>query len=158
MIPPLDLQPRLLRSEHKSPSQADLQILSQKLYSPIKPWQTRILRLQPGRQDEPLNCTLEVAELVCFEGVGLGAEQELVQFEALSYSWGRPALSSSLTCNGIQFPVTPNLADALFYFRSQERERLLWVDALCINQLDLSEKARYVVFRGSGYNLTVSVR
>lgn len=123
-------------------TEAEVRRISSKLYTPIKPWQTRIIRLQPGQPEDPISCKLEVAELVCFEGIGLQDEQDLVGFEALSYSWGRPAFSSSISCNGIRFPVTPNLTDALLHFRLPKKERFLWVDAICINQVDLVEKAR----------------
>jgi hypothetical protein len=139
---PLDLRSSASQNEKESASEADMRLVAEKLYSFIKPWQTRILRLQPGQVDDPIICTLAVAELVCFEGVGLEGEQDLIDFEALSYSWGRPAFSSSILCNGVEVPITPNLADALFHFRLPAAERFLWVDALCINQLDLTEKAR----------------
>lgn len=141
--PPHQLSTRPLH-RREAATKAEMMHVSNQLYSPIKPWQTRILRLQPGQPHEPISCKLEVAELVCFEGIGLSGEPELVQFEALSYSWGRPAFTDSIMCNNVHFPVTPNLADALWHFRLPGKERLLWVDAFCIHQANLSEKARQV--------------
>ena len=140
--PPLQFRPSAIQNTNDGASEAEMRLLSTVIYPPIKPWQTRILRLQPGLSDQPLICSLVVAELVCFEGIGLETEEDLVSFEALSYSWGYPAFTSSIICNGIEVPVVPNLANALFHFRLRTEERFLWVDALCINQLDLVEKAR----------------
>jgi hypothetical protein len=139
---PLQAQVSRHEDELRAANDSQMRKISAELYSPIKPWQTRILRLQPGQPGDPVVCNLDIAELVCFEGIGLKDQPELVEFEALSYSWGRPAFSASINCNGVQFPVTPNLAEALTHFRRPAIERLLWVDAFCINQFDLVEKAR----------------
>jgi hypothetical protein len=43
--------------------------------------------------------------------------------------------------NEIAFPITENLYAFLQRFRSTEATSYIWIDALCINQLDLLEKA-----------------
>lgn len=47
--------------------------------------------------------------------------------------------------------VTVNLADALRRLRNQKTTRLLWVDALCINQKDTKERAAQVKVMGLIY-------
>ena len=43
--------------------------------------------------------------------------------------------------DGHAFLVTPNLHAALQHFRHETRPRLLWIDALCINQSDPADKS-----------------
>lgn len=65
---------------------------------------------------------------------------EKPSYEALSYTWGDQSREAkTILLNGLLFPVGPSLSDALFHLRS-DVDRLLWVDAICINQLDATEK------------------
>lgn len=65
-------------------------------------------------------------------------------YEALSYVWG--SLENPVDINiGFQtLAVTNNLAQALPYLRYRDRPRVLWIDAICINQQDLKERSRQV--------------
>ena len=72
-------------------------------------------------------------------------------YEALSYTWGRPVFPELLhTHNGV-LRITENLALALRGLRFKDRVRRLWVDAVCINQNDLTEKSRQVAIMDSVY-------
>lgn len=68
-----------------------------------------------------------------------------IEYEALSYVWGDPAKTESMTLNGVTFGLSANLKDALINLRERDTERTLWVDALCINQDDETEKHREVM-------------
>jgi hypothetical protein len=46
--------------------------------------------------------------------------------------------------NGQDFPITMNLKAALWHLRFTTRARLLWVDAVCINQADIPERNQQV--------------
>ncbi|RYP17456.1 hypothetical protein DL765_004502 [Monosporascus sp. GIB2] len=62
-------------------------------------------------------------------------------YEALSYQWGEESESPpTVEINGILKAITPNLHSALRHIRKQLEERTLWVDAICINQVDDDEK------------------
>lgn len=66
-------------------------------------------------------------------------------YEALSYTWGDPSLPRSpCKLNGHEHAVTLNLELALKKLRGRTRKRCLWVDALCINQDDVIERASQV--------------
>jgi hypothetical protein len=65
-------------------------------------------------------------------------------YEALSYTWGDPKVTISVEINGVEFPVTTNLFSALKRLRKPARERVLWVDAVCIDQSNLDERAKQV--------------
>jgi Heterokaryon incompatibility protein (HET) len=67
-----------------------------------------------------------------------------IEYEALSYVWGDPDVTVPILLHGIPHPVTTNLELALRYIRYAEEPRVLWVDALCINQKDISEKNHQV--------------
>ncbi|KAF2681921.1 HET-domain-containing protein [Lentithecium fluviatile CBS 122367] len=68
-------------------------------------------------------------------------------FAALSYVWGDSKQTRSITVNERVMAVTINLERALREFRNTGDFRhgfRLWVDALCINQEDLTERASLV--------------
>ncbi|KAF2736483.1 HET-domain-containing protein [Polyplosphaeria fusca] len=68
-------------------------------------------------------------------------------FAALSYVWGNPGDTRPIRLNDRHVRVTANLESALREFRQQgefDGSFLLWVDALCINQEDLDERARQI--------------
>lgn len=73
-------------------------------------------------------------------------------YEALSYTWGSPENKRTIKLNGKPFQVTQNLFGALKHLRQRtvilhnkprtfpHTERMLWIDAICINQDDLDER------------------
>lgn len=62
-------------------------------------------------------------------------------YEALSYVWGSLDTTSSILVGDKRLQVTPNLHAALSQLRDTVFPRVLWVDAVCINQCDDVEKA-----------------
>ncbi|KAH7314275.1 heterokaryon incompatibility protein-domain-containing protein [Rhexocercosporidium sp. MPI-PUGE-AT-0058] len=57
---------------------------------------------------------------------------------------GDPEFTSVITLNDVPFSITPRLEEALRHLRYQDTPRILWVDALCIDQANNSER-RYQV-------------
>ncbi|ORY12590.1 heterokaryon incompatibility, partial [Clohesyomyces aquaticus] len=68
----------------------------------------------------------------------------LPKYEALSYVWGDTNNSRSIQCNESSLTVTESLYSALNSLRRQEEARLMWIDAICINQDDLEERSLQV--------------
>jgi hypothetical protein len=71
------------------------------------------------------------------------------EFEAVSYVWGQRKTTGKIICkspNGAEeeITITGNGADLLRRFRYRDKSRLLWVDAICINQKDLIERSEQV--------------
>ncbi|EME81956.1 uncharacterized protein MYCFIDRAFT_18284, partial [Pseudocercospora fijiensis CIRAD86] len=65
-------------------------------------------------------------------------------YDALSHCWGpQDFLCPLLLRDGI-FPITRSVHDALQRIRYRNRDRYLWVDAVCINQEDDAEKSQQV--------------
>ncbi|PQE20174.1 Heterokaryon incompatibility protein [Rutstroemia sp. NJR-2017a BBW] len=65
-------------------------------------------------------------------------------YEALSYVWGSKANKQKILIDGRQFEVTSNLAEALYHLYDCNTPRKLWVDAICIDQEDISERSHQV--------------
>lgn len=57
-----------------------------------------------------------------------------VSYEALSYVWGDRESTNKIWVDGCLFTVTENLFEALSNLRQPSEDRLLWVDAICIDQ------------------------
>ncbi|KAF2629238.1 hypothetical protein BU25DRAFT_337558, partial [Macroventuria anomochaeta] len=65
-------------------------------------------------------------------------------YETLSYVWGGPKVTVPITVHDHSFPVTSNLHSALQHLRHEDKEHVLWADALCINQDDKRERSSQV--------------
>ena len=86
-----------------------------------------------------------VANLVALDsGLVLHGEEKLVEYDAISYTWGSGALTSRIICNGVEWSITGILEDALKRLRYETTSRYLWADQVCINQSDDAEKATQV--------------
>ena len=69
-------------------------------YQALQQWQTRLIRLLPGLFDAPIECELFVADVIAQPGFGVLALGQVVEYEAVSYSWGWPKRTASVVCNG----------------------------------------------------------
>ncbi|KAK4167407.1 hypothetical protein QBC43DRAFT_311793 [Cladorrhinum sp. PSN259] len=113
--------------------------MSQYVYSPLPRDSIRLLRIHPN-PDENANIDCEL-----FECHGLLNSERTSFYEALSYVWGSADKPRTMLVNGrYSFPLGDNLHAALHSLRGSLFERLVWVDAVCINQEDNDEKAHQV--------------
>ncbi|KAF2675170.1 HET-domain-containing protein [Microthyrium microscopicum] len=55
-------------------------------------------------------------------------------YEALSYTWGQKDPNSYVLCHGKRLSLTPNGVAALQQIRNKRKSRILWMDAICIDQ------------------------
>ena len=96
----------------------------------------RLLELQPGHWEEPLQCRLLIENL----------DSLSYTYEAISYAWGDATDRMPILCNGAHTSITRSLFDALRVFRGRpgERPRMLWADAICIDQANLGERSQQV--------------
>lgn len=53
--------------------------------------------------------------------------------------------------------ITDSVKDILLELRSSETERVLWIDAMCINQKDIDERNRQVWLMGQVYSKAKAV-
>lgn len=95
----------------------------------------RLLVLLPGYWFQPIRCQLISTTFSANP-----------QYEALSYAWGAdPAWAfRSISLNGIEVKVGRNLWSALSHLRNRTQPRVLWIDALCINQDDTDDKNKQI--------------
>ncbi len=99
----------------------------------------RLLQLEPGGYGARLKAHLTSSQL--------GDHP----YEALSYVWGEPDFSELLFIDDQEFKISKNLHTILRHLRYPERlrcVRILWIDAICINQEDIIEKGQQVGFMG----------
>jgi len=98
----------------------------------------RLMTLLPGAFDDDIRITLKTSLL---------ATWYKPTYEALSYTWGSPQNPVSIfvgASGDATLLVTQDLATALRYLRELDGERVLWIDAVCVNQHDLEERGRQV--------------
>jgi hypothetical protein len=93
----------------------------------------RLLRIEAGVDESPIRCRLVTTSL-----------EASPPYEALSYAWGSTEQDSIITCDDVPLFVTQNLYDAIQYLRNQEHERIIWIDAVCINQRHDKERTEQV--------------
>lgn len=108
------------------------------LYDPLPARQNphiRLLTLLPaGSEADPIRCSITPFDLTTAPA-----------FESLSYCWGDVAQKKPIECNKRPFQVINNLYSALQHLRYKDKERILWIDAICINQEDRDERSAQVV-------------
>jgi heterokaryon incompatibility protein (HET) len=73
------------------------------------------------------------------------------KYYALSYVWGDAQITEEILVNGEKLPVTKNLAAFLRHSRGPQTTVPLWVDAICINQSDITERNSQVLLMGQIY-------
>jgi hypothetical protein len=73
-------------------------------------------------------------------------------YEALSYVWVTDQASGPALVNDIEVPITRNLDVAFRHLRHPNNNRVLWVDAICINQNNITEREDQVKLVGQIYS------
>lgn len=120
------------------------------IYNPIdsKNQEIRVLHLAPGSFDDEIRMTLKRIHLI---------DAPSPEYEALSYVWGTVTCSRAALVNGEPFTITSNLDIALRHLRQSTEERILWIDAVCINQTDDDEKSLQVQLMQNIYSTATKV-
>lgn len=106
----------------------------------------RLLLLQPSADVESqIVCTLEHASIAKCR------QDSIEPYISLSYVWGNIISSTPIFVDDYPLQITRNLECALRSIRDDSRIVRLWIDAICINQVDPDEKAAQVQQMGSIY-------
>jgi hypothetical protein len=111
----------------------------------------RLIELDPGTDlDNDVHAKVDTHDL-----------QNDMDYVALSYAWGPQDDSAYVKLNDESFPVSQNLLAAIKQIRLVQRQRgkstKLWIDSICINQLDNEEKSRQVMLMKEIYNHAAGV-
>ena len=109
-------------------------------YSPLNEGaqEIRLMTLFPETVSSEIRVSLEIVPFT---------KDHVHDFEALSYAWGSAEnlVDIIIGASGHEvLSITQNLAEALPYLRYEDRSRVLWIDAICVNQQDLEERSRQV--------------
>lgn len=111
------------------------------LYSPLsQPDSVRLLQLLP-RNEDPKNMRCKL-----FEYCLRNRDNPSYPYEALSYFWGRENNLCSIIIDDQNLRISQNLFALLLRLQDHSCSRIIWVDAVCINQKDDKEKERQIPF------------
>lgn len=130
LVPPLDM--RLYQYQTIS-SDSDLEI-------------TRIFHLAPGLPADPVVGSLMKMDIA-----------DPLPFEALSYVWGPDTATEDITCDDAALRIRANVARILRKIRHPTEPRPVWVDQVCINQVDLYERSKQVQHMNTIYRKALRV-
>jgi hypothetical protein len=106
----------------------------------------RLLLIRKGWPSQKLDCKFNIIELG-------GSES----YEAVSYVWGSPYATRSITVDGRTLRITKSAYEIIHRRRSAFLDQLIWIDQVCINQTDIQEKASQVEMMGQIYKEAVRV-
>lgn len=105
--------------------------------------EVRVLRLFGLGEDGLLHGELEVVSLLA---------DTRPNYEAISYCWGEISGRGCMLLNDIVFEAPASAIKVLKQFRpkefSRQEPRILWIDAVCINQSDIEERGHQVGIMG----------
>lgn len=112
----------------------------------------RVLTIQKGTGDDPIECTLETRPLTY-----KNPKESIKRYEALSYHWGDPKDPLEIKIYTLQPPakrhrVGQNLYQALKQLRLPDGPRTLWIDAICIDQTNTGEQNSQVSIMAEVYS------
>lgn len=108
--------------------------------------EVRFMRLDHDPDDNPINCYLETLSL-----------DDKPEFMALSYCWTKEPASFRIRLNGQLFFCRPNLYNYLTLCKAERLSRLIFIDAICINQDDLAERESQIRLMRRIYSGAVEV-
>lgn len=125
---------------------ADLETTEPYGYSDLEAGEFRYLVLKPGALSDCLQCELHHTSFPAAP-----------EYEAISYVWGNPEKNRRIQCDGKSMNITDSLWDALLglRYKSAGKERVLWADAVCINQTCDRDKSQQVALMGMVYSHAV---
>lgn len=123
-----------------------------RLYEPLYEGNiVRLLEIQSGRYEDALKFQFHYADLA----------KSYLRYEALSYVWGKDPFieingkfqdyKCAALCDGHKLLVSANLERALRNLRLEYDSRIIWVDAICINQEDVTERSHQVTLMSAVY-------
>lgn len=115
------------------------EVVAKKVYAQLKDNEFRLVKLHAG-SDGPIHCSL------------LRISDFTLKYDALSYMWGSQSYPKTIFINEETFYVTQNLREAILRLRRPSEDRLVWIDALAINQSDSSERSLQVANMANIYS------
>ncbi|EME40241.1 hypothetical protein DOTSEDRAFT_108565, partial [Dothistroma septosporum NZE10] len=110
---------------------------------PLSANEIRLLTIAPAAaRSDPIICTLHETRL---------SSSTPNSFETISYTWGDASLSGDILVNGEALRIPASAVAAIRNVRTLDRERVVWIDSVCINQNDLAERGEQVTLMSRVY-------
>lgn len=116
--------------------------------TPVRPGSALPLLEHPQRQIRLLSFARSDNEDEIHVGVSIWSLDRIPLFNAISYTWGSPQYKRTVHINGVACEVHQNCHAALSQTRQYSPTALVWIDSICINQDDDSEKGSQVRMMG----------
>jgi hypothetical protein len=138
--PPAPTVPALLQPSAASLTCSGVLGLKTYQYQPLKNTEIRLVKVLPERMSE-LKC--EIMHMSLDRGL---------DYIAISYAWGDRVDTTSLVLGTVTIPVALSLHGALKAVREKERSVMVWIDALCIDQQNKTEREAQVRLMGRIYS------
>src|SRR6266536_3650171 len=98
--------------------------------------QIRVLVLENGELDSPIYASFKISAVDSPDAFPNAAGL----WEAVSYAWEGQTPSETIHIGGKPVKVSMIVLQMLMSLRLRDRERLLWIDAICIDQDNEIEK------------------
>lgn len=129
------------------------QTLSRYKYDPLldSSTQVRLVKLPPGHFQDEVKVEITTTCLT---------RDSIPKYEALSYTWGdiSDTIDIKVGPNGEQdLAVTKSLSQALRYLRYETEARVMWIDAICVDQKNFTERSSQVQRMADIYTLAERV-
>jgi hypothetical protein len=109
-------------------------------YRPLKNDEIRILHIQPGEMKDTIFIELSHEKL----------DENISPYHALSWAWGSGPSNNEIRIKDkgskdqtvFTIKIKENLASALRHLRWRHKIKSLWVDAICINQIEQMDETQ----------------
>lgn len=109
--------------------------------------QFRLLTILPGKAPAIVRCLMHTMSLDA---------DAIPTYDTVSYVWGDPHERSSVIVNRSILNVPHSTMAVLRRMRRMDREHVVWIDAVCVNQNDAAERSAQVASMGKLYANGVS--
>ena len=108
--------------------------------------QIRLLKIQPYKHERRIACQMIAVNV-----------DATPPYAAISYTWGSPEKTHSVNIDGKEVTVGQNCSHALWQACHDACHDYYWIDALCIDQLNLEEKGLQVQMMRDIFKKALSV-
>ncbi|KAI4918631.1 hypothetical protein J4E90_003018 [Alternaria incomplexa] len=115
---------------------------------PLSHEEIRVLEVAPGSGDDMIKCKMKRISLRTWRV----RTRHVRAYETISYCWGAPRDPSTIELNGHLTPVPASSEAAVRRMRLSDRPRVLWIDAICIDQSSMTERSAQVALMATVYS------
>ncbi|RMZ18085.1 hypothetical protein D0860_00089 [Hortaea werneckii] len=142
-----------LQDEQDTPLDRSNGLSSGSLKYPYRPLdkeslEIRLLTIYPTTDpsEVPVKCSLSHANL---------GKEPKPNYETISYAWGTSKERKTIVVDDFSLEVPVSAERAIRRMRLRDQSRVLWIDAVCVNQADTNEKNHQVGIMAEIYSNTL---